>query len=772
MSFGINSAAEVFQHVIQTLIADISGVRNVSDDIVVYGRTQKEHDIALDRTLRRLHESGLTVNPKKCEFNKPSIEFFGYVFSKDGLSPSPEKVRALQEASDPRNPTELRSFLGMAQYSARFIPNFATIAEPLRLLTRSDTPWRWEQPQIEAINRIKTALTDATSLPYFSPDKQTKIIVDASPVGVAGILVQDDKPIAYGSRALSDVETRYSQTEREALAVVWACEHFDIYVRGASFTVVTDHKPLVHIWKKPKPPLRIARWSLRLQPYAVTITYSPGKDNPADFLSRHPAAQNIRSSREEKMAEEYVDFVSQTAVPNAITLEEVQAATIEDKTLQAVCLLVQSGQWHKINEYKTDPTVDVQALRQFQSIRDELTVNQRGNMLLRDVRIVMPSQLRTRAVQLAHEGHQGVSKTKALIRSKVWFPGIDTAVEEAVRQCIPCQANMNRKRTEPLNMTPLPRGPWLNLSIDFCGPLPSGHYLMVVIDEYSRFPMVEIIRSLTAETVVKAMDKIFCAYGYPETIKSDNGPPFHGHAWKSFLRACGVTHRKITPLWPKANGQVENFNKPLMKAVKSASVQGQSWTYAVNQFLRAYRCTPHVTTGFTPYRLLFARDPRTKIPEVEAAATHPDDAEARKRDVAAKQNMKNYADRHTQAKPSAIGTGDIVLVRQPKRNKLSTPYNPVPLVVTERKGTMVTAERNDGTRVSRNVSMFHSVPPQANKDSNTPDSPVVNIFPQPEKSSSPPPLLETGPPPLPTEWNVASRPRRTIRPPQRLIDES
>ena len=167
LTFGINSAAEIFQHTIQTLIADIPGVRNVSDDIVVYGRNQNEHDAALDQTLRRLHESGLTVNPTKCEFNKPSIEFFGYIFSADGLAPAPEKVKALQDAAEPRNPTELRSFLGMAQYSARFIRNFAIIMEPLRKLTRSDATWKWEQPQTEAFNSVKAALSVATTMPLF-----------------------------------------------------------------------------------------------------------------------------------------------------------------------------------------------------------------------------------------------------------------------------------------------------------------------------------------------------------------------------------------------------------------------------------------------------------------------------------------------------------------------------------------------------------------------------------------------------------------------------
>ncbi|KAK7088231.1 hypothetical protein V1264_022168 [Littorina saxatilis] len=186
----------------------------------------------LHETLRRIHDSGLTLNQKKCVFSQPQVEFYGFIFSGEGLKPDPVKVRALREAATPSNATQLRSFLGMAQYSARFIDNFATITEPLRQLTKQDATWSWEEPQETAFKTVKAALCKSATLTYFDIKKQTEILVDASPVGIAGLLSQDVRPVCYASRALSDVEQRYSQTEREALAVVWACEHFDIYIPG------------------------------------------------------------------------------------------------------------------------------------------------------------------------------------------------------------------------------------------------------------------------------------------------------------------------------------------------------------------------------------------------------------------------------------------------------------------------------------------------------------------------------------------------------------
>ena len=142
----------------------------------------------------------------------------------------------------------------------------------------------------------------------------------------------------------------------------------------------------------------------------------------------------------------------------------------------------------------------------FSKVRDTLTVNENADLLMRDLYI--PNTLQKRVLKLAHEGHQGMSKTKALIRTKVLFPAINAVVEEAVKRCIPCQANSTRRETQPIAMSTLSRGPWLELSIDFCGPLPTVEYMLVIMDELSRFPVVEVVRITSAETVFSVVDKI------------------------------------------------------------------------------------------------------------------------------------------------------------------------------------------------------------------------------------------------------------------------
>ena len=399
LNLGISSASEIFQETISNVIQDIDNVKNISDDILVFGKTQQEHDIALDRTFKRLSEKGLTLNKQKCELNKTQITFFGVVFSDKGISPDPVKVEAIKEASRPKNVNELRSFLGMTSYCSRFISDYATICEPLRRLTRQDEEWNWSNEQEMAFEKLKVKLSSDTVIAYFDAKKDIEVLVDASPVGLAAMLVQD-KVVVYASRALSDTESRYSQTEREALAIVWACEHFDIYLRGAKkFTVITDHKPLERIWEKQKLTLRIERWGLRLQPYKFVIKYRPGADNPVDYMSRQPVNENKTIGS--KLAEEYVNFVADEAVMKAMDIDEVKSETCKDSTLQKAISYVRSGSWYEMKTLNDD-SIDIEELTSLRSIRDELTIHS-DNILLRDQRIVLPKSLRDRAVQIAHE---------------------------------------------------------------------------------------------------------------------------------------------------------------------------------------------------------------------------------------------------------------------------------------------------------------------------------------------------------------------------------
>lgn len=221
---------------------------------------------------------------------------------------------------------------------------------------------------------------------------------------------------------------------------------------------------------------------------------------------------------EKNLSEEYVNFVTLESLPNAIGLDEVREASLNDQTIQTAILYTRTGRWYQMKDLLPESGVNLEELTAIRSVSDELAVHS-DNVLLRNNRIVLPQTLRKRAVQASHEGHQGMAKTKAYLRSKVWFPGMDALVENSVKNCASCKLLAPEPRAmELLKMSELPGSAWENLSMDFCGPLPSGEYLFVIIDEYTRYPVVEVVRSVAAKTAIPVLDKVISAYCIPRVI--------------------------------------------------------------------------------------------------------------------------------------------------------------------------------------------------------------------------------------------------------------
>ncbi|XP_041471843.1 uncharacterized protein K02A2.6-like [Lytechinus variegatus] len=772
LNFGLCSASKVFQHAIQITFQDLPGVLNISDDLLVFGRDQAEHDARLHAVMQRLRSVNLMLNPAKCVFSTGRVVYFGHVFTANSISPDPRKVDAINAVAEPRNISEMRSFLGMVTYCARFIPDLASISAPLRQLTKADVPWTWGPSQTSAFSRIKELVSQHCTMGYFNPANPSEVIVDAGPLGLGAILVQHDSrtqsviPIALASRSLTPVEQRYSQTEREALAITWAVRHFHIYLYGGSFVVTTDHKPLLSMFNNAhsKPPIRIERWLLRLQAYDFQVQYHPGKLNPADYMSRHPRiAESAGSSAEEEIAEQQVSFIAANAIPKTVTHEDIVSATSTDDVLQNCMRAIQEDSW---NDLLAAADASLQSeYRSLHEVRDQLTVSDGNSMLLRDHRIVIPRSLRQRIIDIAHEGHQGITKTKALLREKVSFPSIDRMTEHTVRDCLSCQMNTVEHAKEPLRMTELPQQPWTEVSVDFAD-LPSGDHMLVVIDDYSRFVEVEIVSSTAASQVIPKLDRIFSSFGVPTVVRTDNGPPFNGAEFNQFANYLGFRHRKVTPRWPQANGEVERFMKTLKKVYRCAIAERKCWKQEIYKFLRNYRATPHSTTGVPPATLLFGRPLRTRLPEVPSHQHHNDlDASVRDRDRNKKQSMKSYADSRGKTQPSPIAVGDTVLVRRDGMvPKHQSPYLPQPYKVVRKRGSRITV-RCANHYITRNCSRFklYSGPIPSNRYDDDDDDDMETHFP-PNAHNVPMPAGHLQP-------AVPRRnPRRERRPPLRFRD--
>ena len=227
---------------------------------------------------------------------------------------------------------------------------------------------------------------------------------------------------------------------------------------------------------------------------------------------------------------------------------------------------------------------------------------------------------------------------------------------------------------------------------DLCGPFPTGESLLVCVDYFSRYPEVEIVHSVKTNVIAKRLRKMFCRYGAPETLVTDNGPQFISSEFKELMKEFNVRHRKVTPYHPMANGEVERFNRSLKKCIQTAISEGLDWRVVLQNFLLNYRTTPHSTTGIGPSELLFGRQIRDKFP-----ATTPKHAdtnitrEVKSRDAKKKQYMKQYADRTRKASDHNVVVGQQVILTNnaPHRNKYTPPYDIIPGTVTKIKGNSI-----------------------------------------------------------------------------------
>ena len=313
------------------------------DDILVTGKSTKEHLKNLDEVLSRLKNAGMHLKKSKCAFLLPQVEYLGHQISEKGLQPTAQKLKAIVEAPAPNNVSQLKSFLGMINYYSKFLPYLSTQLAPLYSLLQKNQTWKWGKDQQQAFDEAKQLLTSSQVLAHYDSQKDLLLACDASPYGVGAVLSyrMDDgseRPIAFASRSLSPAEKNYAQLDKEGLAIVFGVKRFHHYLLGRHFTIQSDHKPLQHLFGKLKavPPMasaRIQRWALTLAAYHYDISYKPGKANAnADVLSRLPLPDHVG---EVPIPEEIV-LLLEGLQTSPVTADQIKTWTNHDPTLSRV----------------------------------------------------------------------------------------------------------------------------------------------------------------------------------------------------------------------------------------------------------------------------------------------------------------------------------------------------------------------------------------------------------------------------------------------------
>ncbi|KAI4890200.1 hypothetical protein NFI96_001996, partial [Prochilodus magdalenae] len=664
LPFGITSAPEIFQRKMVETLAGLEGVELFMDDILVHGATEEIHDQRLDKTLKVIEASGLKLNEHKCKFRQTQVRFLGHVIDKAGSRPDPDKVAGIENFPQPNNITELKRFLGMVNYLAKYVPELSTIAEPLYALLKGKMEWAWEPAQQTAFQNLKTLLATAPVLTYYDAGRPTAVSADASSYGLGAVLLQQHgdqwKPVAYASRRLSDTETRYAQIEKECLASVWACERFDKYLFGlASFRLITDHKPLVPLINSKdldNVPIRCQRLLMRLMRFSGLAEYAPGKTLAvADALSRGPEQCYGDRDLQDDVAAHIDNVISQApATPQRI--RDIKQSTVSDPQLQAVRSFIRSG-WPEYLDSVPE------SARDFYQVRGELS--EVDGLVLRGSRIVIPEGMRKVILERIHDGHQGLNKCRERALQSVWWPKMGQDIVTRVQQCSFCTENRNTQRKEPLISTELPSRPWQRVAVDLC-EFKKQNYL-VVSDYFSRFLEVLHLPTTTSSQVVSRLKATFARYGIPEVLVSDNGPQLASAEMSEFSKSYDFTHVTSSPHFPQSNGHAE-------RAVQIAKhVLRQDDPLLA---LMAYRATPNSSTGVSPAELLMGRKIRTTLPVLQdnLKPSWPNLDKVKQADKSAKQRQAYYYNRRNGVQElPPLRLGDSVLTKLDGQKQWTTP---------------------------------------------------------------------------------------------------
>ncbi len=343
-----------------------------------------------------------------------------------------------------------------------------------------------------------------------------------------------------------------------------------------------------------------------------------------------------------------------------------------------------------------------EALKSFKKILPELSVSSDG-LITRGQRIVLPASLHKKVLDSAHAGHLGINSMKRHLRSKYCFAGMDTEIANHVAACHACNVNTDKSVQEPLKPTISPEDAWAEgkgeVDVDFTSQTPSGDYVLVCICERSRYPVLILTKGLTTASAIAALKVVFKTFGVPVVLKTDNGPAFR-RTFTIWLKSIGCKHRKITPLWPPANGTAERFMKNINKVIRCALVENLPWKSCINDYLANYRNTPHSMTKCTPSSMMGLLDESGLDSVCKPQKSVNQDSKS-------KSAMKEYTDKRRNAKAHLFKIGDVVVHKWSRSNKYQAIFDPDCYTITDIDQSMITASRSDHS-VTRNSFFFQS----------------------------------------------------------------
>ncbi|UYV64486.1 hypothetical protein LAZ67_3000928, partial [Cordylochernes scorpioides] len=598
MPFGLCNAPATFERNMENMLGNLRWQICLCylDDVIIYSSDFSTHLKRIEAVLKCFREANLKLNNKKCQFAFEELEILGHITNQHGIKPAEHNIKAIRDFPRPKKIKEVQSFLGMCSYYRKFIKGFSKIADPLTSLIKKNVPFTWTENQEKAFQTLKVALINPPILGHFDPNAITYIHTDASNIGLGATLVQKfgdkEKVISYLSRTLSKPEQNYSTTEKECLAVVWSMSKLRPYLYGRHFKIVTDHHALCWLKNLKDPTGRLARWALKIQEYNFEIIHKSGKKHlDADGLSRGPLPENEWDEDYERL------FLNQIIDEKDDFIENIKENLSGNKRS-----ITQNFKEENGCLYKKNP-------------------NPEGRAWL----LVVPKKRRKEVMSEYHNhmlnGHLGVARTTYRLKNKYYWPSMLKDVSEFVKTCHLCQSRKGSNHLPSGLLQPIPPAnyPFERIGIDFVGPLPSTKrrrkWIIVLTDYYTKYAETKAVSEATVKEVSTFLiEHIILRHGAPRFLISDRGSQFTSNLMKEEMKMCKVKHCFTTSYHPQTNGLTERLNRTLINMISMyVNTDQKNWDEILPFITHAYNTTIQETTGYSPFFLLFGREPMSLL---------------------------------------------------------------------------------------------------------------------------------------------------------------